>query len=75
MKAILRVVSGNFLEMYDFIVFGLYAEAIGRAFFPARSDFVRLMASFALFWAAFLMRPLGALVLVPISTARGGAPG
>jgi MFS transporter, MHS family, citrate/tricarballylate:H+ symporter len=32
--AIVRVASGNFLEMYDFMVFGFYASAIGKAFFP-----------------------------------------
>ncbi len=29
-----RVASGNFLEMYDFMVFGYFAAAIGRAYFP-----------------------------------------
>ena len=32
--AVVRVAAGNFLEMYDFMVFGYYAAAIGRAFFP-----------------------------------------
>ena len=32
--AVVRVSLGNFLEMYDFMVFGYYAAAIGRAFFP-----------------------------------------
>jgi hypothetical protein len=33
-KNVIRVSSGNFLEMYDFIVFGYYAAAIGRTFSP-----------------------------------------
>ncbi len=33
-KNVIRVSSGNFLEMYDFIVFGYYAAPIGRTFFP-----------------------------------------
>ena len=41
--AVIRVASGNFLEMYDFMVFGYYAAAIGHAFFPGASAFVRLM--------------------------------
>ncbi len=69
--AVHRVVSGNFLEMYDFLVFGFYAAAIGHAFFPAHSEFVSLMASFATFWAAFLMRPLGAVVLGAILDRHG----
>jgi len=28
-KNVIRVSSGNFLEMYDFIVFGYYAAASG----------------------------------------------
>ena len=38
---IARVASGNMLEMYDFMVFGYYAAAISKAFFPAQSEFSR----------------------------------
>src|SRR6202045_4868017 len=61
--SVVRVSSGNFLEMYDFMVFGYYASAIGRAFFPNGSPFVSLMLSLMTFGAGFLMRPLGAIVL------------
>lgn len=62
-KAVFRVASGNFLEMYDFMVFGYYATAIGRAFFPSNSEFASLMLSLMTFGAGFLMRPLGAVLL------------
>src|SRR5512136_2083691 len=62
-KAVVRVASGNFLEMYDFMVFGYYASAIARAFFPSRSEFASLMLSLMTFGAGFLMRPLGAIIL------------
>src|SRR5215470_1598054 len=62
-KAVFRVASGNFLEMYDFMVYGYYAKAIAGAFFPSKSEFASLMAALATFGAGFLMRPLGALVL------------
>ena len=29
-RAVVRVAAGNFLEMYDFMVFGYYAAAIGH---------------------------------------------
>src|SRR4051794_13316837 len=48
-KAVLRAATGNFLEMYDFTVFGYYAAAIGRTFFPRSSEFASLMLSFATF--------------------------
>ncbi|MTJ81840.1 MAG: MFS transporter [Telmatospirillum sp.] len=60
---VLQVSSGNFLEMYDFMVFGYYAKAIGNAFFPSNSEFATLMATFMTFGAGFLMRPLGAIIL------------
>ncbi len=60
---VLRVTSGNFLEMYDFFLFGFYATYISKAFFPAGSEFASLMATFATFGAGFLMRPLGAIIL------------
>ena len=60
---VIRVASGNFLEMYDFFVFGYYASAIGRVFFPTDSDFASLMLSLMTFGAGFLMRPLGAIIL------------
>ena len=62
-RAVLRVSAGNFLEMYDFMVFGYYASAIARTYFPSRSEFASLMLSFTTFGAGFLMRPVGALVL------------
>ena len=34
---VLRVTSGNFMEMFDFFLFGFYATHISRTFFPAGS--------------------------------------
>jgi MFS transporter, MHS family, citrate/tricarballylate:H+ symporter len=61
--AVLRVTSGNFLEQFDFFLFGFYATYIAKAFFPAQSEFASLMLTFTAFAAGFLMRPLGAIVL------------
>ncbi|MGF6090140.1 MFS transporter [Pseudomonas sp. 18173] len=62
-SAIFRVTSGNFLEQFDFFLFGFYATQIAAVFFPASSEFASLMMAFAVFGAGFLMRPLGAVVL------------
>ncbi|HFD2652773.1 TPA: MFS transporter [Klebsiella quasipneumoniae subsp. similipneumoniae] len=61
--AILRVTSGNFLEQFDFFLFGFYATYIAHTFFPASSEFASLLMTFAVFGAGFLMRPIGAIVL------------
>jgi len=60
---VLRVTSGNFLEQFDFFLFGFYATSISKIFFPASSEFASLMLTFAVFGAGFLMRPLGAILL------------
>jgi MHS family citrate/tricarballylate:H+ symporter-like MFS transporter len=60
---VLRVTSGNFLEMFDFFLFGFYASYIAKAFFPAGNDFASLLLTFMTFGAGFLMRPLGAIIL------------
>ncbi|MBJ9975542.1 MFS transporter [Pseudomonas sp. S75] len=60
---VFRVTSGNFLEQFDFFLFGFYATQIAGAFFPAGDEFASLMMTFAVFGAGFLMRPLGAVIL------------
>jgi MFS family permease len=62
-RTVFRVVSGNFLEMYDFFVFAYYATAIGHTFFPQDNEFASLMLSLTTFGVGFLIRPLGAIVL------------
>ena len=60
---VLRVTSGNFMEMFDFFLFGFYASSIAKAFFPSGDEVASLMMTFMTFGAGFLMRPLGAIVL------------
>ena len=61
--SVLRVTSGNFLEQFDFFLFGFYALDIAKAFFPAANETASLLRTFAVFGAGFLMRPLGAILL------------
>jgi MFS transporter, MHS family, citrate/tricarballylate:H+ symporter len=61
--AIIRSTSGNFLEMFDFFLFGFYANAIAKAFFPTGNDVRALLLTFTTFWLGALMRPIGAIVL------------
>jgi MFS transporter, MHS family, citrate/tricarballylate:H+ symporter len=73
--SVVRVSAGNFLEMYDFMVFGYYAAAIGRTFFPKGSEFASLMLALATFGVGFLMRPLGALILGSYIDRKGRRAG
>jgi MHS family citrate/tricarballylate:H+ symporter-like MFS transporter len=56
LAAILRATSGNFLEQFDFFLFGFYASAIAKAFFPSENETAALLNTFGVFW-------LGALTL------------
>jgi MFS family permease len=49
--------------MYDFMIFGYFSAAIGRAYFPASSEFASLMFSMTTFAVGFMVRPLGAIFL------------
>src|SRR6478672_5727707 len=61
--AILRATSGNFLEQFDFFLFGFYASAIAKAFFPSDNETASLLNTFSVFWLGALMRTVGAIVL------------
>ena len=61
--AILRSTSGNFLEQFDFFLFGFYAPYIAKAFFPSQDETAALLNTFGVFWLGALMRPVGAIVL------------
>ena len=58
-RAVISCAIGNFFELFDFTIYGYFAVAIARAFYPSGSMF----STFATFGAAFLMRPVGAIVL------------
>ena len=59
-RAILSCAVGNFFELFDFTIYGFFAVAITRAFYP---DTVSMYGTYATFGAAFLMRPVGAIIL------------
>jgi MHS family citrate/tricarballylate:H+ symporter-like MFS transporter len=61
--AVLRATAGNFLEMFDFFLFGIYAAPIGKTFFATGSEFADTSIAFVVFWIGALMRPLGAIYL------------
>jgi MFS transporter, MHS family, citrate/tricarballylate:H+ symporter len=72
---VFRVASGNFLEMYDFTVYGYYASYIAHTFFPAGSEFASLMLSLMTFGVGYLMRPLGAILLGAYIDRKGRRDG
>jgi len=61
--AVLRATAGNFLEMFDFFLFGIYAAPIGKAFFATGNEYFDTSIAFIVFWVGAMMRPLGAIYL------------
>ncbi|MFT4063468.1 MFS transporter [Paraburkholderia sp.] len=62
-RAVVAAVIGNALEWYDFTVFGLLTAVIAQLFFPAGNGYSSILLSTATCGAAFVMRPIGAIVL------------
>ncbi len=54
---------GNVLEWYDFAVYGYFATAIGRTFFPREDAVAQVLAAFGIFAVGFLMRPIGGALI------------
>lgn len=52
---------GQFIEFYDFTLYGLSAVTLSQLFFPGTNQLAGLLATFATFGVAFLVRPLGGL--------------
>lgn len=52
-------VIGNVMEWYDFALYGYFAPIFSALFFPSESATASLLATFGIFAAGFIMRPLG----------------
>src|SRR5215468_11498432 len=62
---------GNVLEWYDFAIYGYFASAIGRQFFPHEDAVAQLLSAFGLFALGYLMRPLGGVLVGHIGDCVG----
>jgi MHS family proline/betaine transporter-like MFS transporter len=68
---IIAATIGNVLEWFDFLVYGFFAVTIAEVFFPAKDPTVSLLVTFGAFGLAYVVRPLGA-VIVGTYTDRAG---
>jgi len=59
-RAIYAGAIGNFIEWYDFGLYGFFAVTISALFFPSSDPAAALLSTFAVFALGFLVRPLGA---------------
>lgn len=65
------VAIGNFMEWFDFAIYGYFAAIIGAEFFPTGNPTTQMLSSLAVFAVGFISRPLGAVVLGPVGDRYG----
>ncbi|MDT5179338.1 MAG: transporter, family, proline/betaine transporter, partial [Mycobacterium sp.] len=70
-RAIVGASIGNAVEWFDFAIYGFLATYIAANFFPTGDDTAALLNTFAIFAAAFFMRPLGGFVFGPLGDRIG----
>ena len=70
-RSVVAGAIGNALEWYDFATYGYFSAVIGRNFFPSASPTTSLLSAFAVFAAAFFMRPIGGIVFGHIGDRYG----
>jgi MHS family proline/betaine transporter-like MFS transporter len=62
-RLIVAATIGNIFEWFDFVVYGFFAVTLAEVFFPAGNPTVSLLITFGAFGLAYLVRPLGAIVV------------
>ena len=69
--AVFTLCLGNAVQWYDFALFGAFASIIGPLFFPAQDPSTVLLAAFATYGIALIVRPVGALLFGRLADLRG----
>jgi MHS family proline/betaine transporter-like MFS transporter len=70
-KVIAAAAVGNFVEWFDFAVYGFLATTIAKQFFSSADPNAALLQTFAVFAVAFALRPLGGIVFGTLGDRLG----
>jgi len=62
-RLIVAATIGNVFEWFDFVVYGFFAVTLAEVFFPTGNPTVSLLVTFGAFGLAYVVRPLGAIVV------------
>ena len=74
-RVVIAATVGNSLEWFDFLIYGYFAVTIAQLFFPSRDPTVSLLETLGAFGLAYLVRPLGAIVIGAYTDRRGRRAG
>ncbi|WP_018717722.1 MFS transporter [Arhodomonas aquaeolei] len=72
-KTVVGGTIGNVMEWYDFALYGFFAPVISQLFFPSDNHLASLIATFGVFAAGFVMRPIGGVVFGYVGDRLGRA--
>ncbi|HEY0122568.1 MAG TPA: MFS transporter [Rhizobium sp.] len=53
---------GNFIEFYDFIIWGYFATVLAALFFPSEDPVAGLLVTYTVYAVSYIARPLGGLI-------------
>src|ERR1700732_2418659 len=70
-RLVVAVSIGNALEWYDIFSYGYFAVYVSMAFFPKAHPAIPLLLAFGPFGLAFLVRPIGGVVLGAYADRHG----
>lgn len=70
-KTAFAVAIGNFMEWFDFAVYGYFASVVGALFFATSDPMIGLLSSLSVFAVGFVMRPIGGMIFGPIGDRKG----
>ena len=62
-RVIIAASIGNAMEWFDFLVYGYFAVTISKVFFPGADETASLLLTLGTFGAAYVVRPIGAIVI------------
>lgn len=65
---------GNVIEWYDFTLYGYLAVILSQVFFPSQDPTASLIATYGVFAAGFVMRPLGGVLFGHLGDTLGRKP-
>lgn len=70
-KIVLLASLGGALELYDFIIYGIFAMQIAGQFFPTDDPVLALLSTFGVFAIGYVSRPLGGILLSSLGDRYG----
>ncbi|MGW4126031.1 MFS transporter [Nocardia sp. NPDC004711] len=73
-RVLLAGAIGNFVEWFDFSLYGYLATTIAVLFFPKEDPTAALLATFAIFGAGLIVRPLGGIAFGYLGDRIGRRP-